>query len=220
MIYQCVFFKNVFNSIFVPTYMRCRVSCQKMCVQNQVWVQLLVVVINGILGSGSNHPVVLNTINSWSYMSLVWLGHISGIVLHGITLLVSRSRYLSFSEWGWLAWSRNSIYNTRNITDNSFLHSFPNISISIPWSAIMLTLFVNKNIFILTELESIRIKYLHYWPKFKRTISNNMWPHVFISLFGLYVTCSLVAYLAYILFFLVCDNFTFTSKMLRCWNPL
>ena len=183
--------------------------CQKICVTNHIQVQLSVGVLNGWLGYGSTHPVILKTINLWSYTSLIWLNHITRSLWCDIAWSVSQSAHLRYSEWSWIPWSRNVIDNTRNVINNEFLHSFPNISIYTPWLTRTLTCVINNIVFCFTMFKSIYLKYLHSEPKFKTTISNDVWPHVFRSLVRLYLTLfSLHTWHIYV-FFLYVMIFTY-----------
>ena len=108
------------------------VSCQHIYVPNHVWVQLSVGVMNGWMGYIYTHTVIPNTINSWSYMSLVWLNNIKGSALRDLALLVSQSSYLRFYERARITWSIKFTDNTRNVTENEFLYSFQYISQYLP----------------------------------------------------------------------------------------
>ena len=65
----------------------------------------------------------------------------------------------------------------------------------------------------ISTISTIRIK-------IEPSISNDMWPRVFISEFGSKFPCFLVKYLAYILYLLVCGNFLLTLNTVKFWNPL
>ena len=83
--------------------------------------------------------------------------------------------------------------------------------------------FISQVSFILFRFKSIYLKYIQYIQsrkKFEPSISKDMWPHVFRSKVRSYFPCFLVTYLAYTFFLLIWDNFLFTLKTGRCWNPL
>ena len=131
--------------------MRSLVSCQKICVPKTFWVQLYIKGLSGWKGSVSEHTVILKTISSWSYMSLMWLDNIRWSVLCYLVLSVPWSAYLHFSEWARFAWSINGIDNTINVINNDFLHSWPNISIYTSWWISTLICVINKTGFFLWD---------------------------------------------------------------------
>ena len=79
LISQCVFFNNILKMFHRFQNMKVLVSCRQVCVPNHLWVQLSVVVLTVLLASASTLPVILNTVNSWSYRTLKWLTFHSNI---------------------------------------------------------------------------------------------------------------------------------------------
>ena len=85
---------------------------------------------------------------------------------------------------------------------------FPHIWIYIPWSKSTLAHVNNKTVLFYTTVLSILlnkyiseyIKYIKSGRKFQLSISNDIWPHVFISEVRSYIFMFLVAYLGYIFF--------------------
>ena len=92
LILQSVLFKNNFKMVFLLQNIRSLVSCKHVCVPNHVRVQLSVGVLNGLLGSGSTHPVILNTIKSWNYMVLLLIKHATEILLCDLSFFWSGYR--------------------------------------------------------------------------------------------------------------------------------
>ena len=95
------------------------------------------------------------------------------------------------------------------------------------WQSMLISV-NNKTFFILHAIffftfESIYlkyIKYLQYGTKSEHRISNNMWPHVFISEVRSYFPCFFVFLLGLYILIIVCGNCTLIYNMGRCWNPL
>ena len=141
------FIQTFFTMVSLFQNMRSIMSCQQIFVTNHVRFQWSVVALRVWLSSISTYLVILNTTNSWSYMSLIWLNHIMGSVLYDIVLSVSLWAYPSFSEQGRLVWLINVIDNTRNIINNEFIRSFTNISIYPPWLSSTLLHVTNKKVF-------------------------------------------------------------------------
>ena len=79
--------------------------------------------------------------------------------------------------------------------------------------------YVLQDSFVLFTFESIPLKYIYSGLKFEPAISSDMWPHVFIYLFGLYVPF-LWLHTRLIFFPLIYDNCQITLKMVICWYPM
>ena len=120
--------------------MKILVLCQDIYVPNHVRVKLSVKLLNGLLESYCTKQVILKIINSWSYMTLMELNHFVSSVLCDISLSVSWSAYLYFTEWVRPVCSQNFIYH-------ELLCSLPYIKISIPLMTRTLVVVTNKIVY-------------------------------------------------------------------------
>ena len=191
--------------------MRNMVSYQQICAPNHVQVQLPVGVLNGLLGSVYIQTVIDNTINSWYYVSLLWIKIPADSLLYDISFVA-----YTFS-WTILdGVLENVIDTTKNVLNILFLYLFLYTSLSNP--------FLTKNFhtchqqdsfnFILQfffAFESIYLKYLKFLQSGPNSSlgSKTICDHIFSdpkSYYNLHIS---VTSLAYIFFSCMCQSSTY-----------
>ena len=154
--------------------------------------------------------MILSIINSWSYTFLLWLNPIMGSVLCGITLSISWSVYLHFTDQAQLACSQCHqsfisacipLYHNIYPMHNNHAHTY-HLQYSV-YSCYVLIL--------ISKISPFRLEIHTY--RLRKNMTTFFHTLIIYNIF-------LVAYFVYILFLLVCDNFLLTPKMERCWNPL
>ena len=97
LIFQCVFLNNNLKMFYPFQNMKILVSCRQLYVPNHLWIHLSVGVLTVLLSSTSTLPVILNTMNSWSYRTLKWLTFHYNVKCSFFGILLGLS---TFYNWG------------------------------------------------------------------------------------------------------------------------
>ena len=148
------------------------------------------------------HPGILDTINSWIYMSLIWFNHIPGGVLCTqifLNELVSQNWEIS-------------------LIINFYIHSLISKYILHIWRSLSHMSRIRKFLFYSIIINLYQIS--TFWTKIQAYYLKLYLTPYFHILIMIIFYMFLGMYLDYIYIFLFCDDFPLTLKKWMCWNPL